>query len=268
MVKLSSFRNDKEMIFVKKYSNLQIAVSQKKPLLFLLDYDGTLTDFKENPEHSYISSSTRILLRRLQHKHTVIMVTGRYVDSLLRISGLKKFPVIGTHGFEARDLPKGLRFASPAQEKLYRKEAALLWNAVRHLRHRFPGIHVERKPFSSTLHFRGVNFSKKQTDQLLQEFKTLYRRAVTPGLWTLQKGKKMIEVMPKSFSKGNSVISLLKRFPGHLVIYAGDDTADISVFKVLGKKGLRIAVGNRIPRKYYDLNFNNPGEFLNWLKSF
>jgi len=255
-------------MFVKKNPNLQIAISQKRPLLFLLDYDGTLTDFKKNPEHSYISSSTRTLLRRLQRKHTVIMVTGRYVDSLLRISGLKNFSVIGTHGFEARNLPKGLRFASIAQEKLYRKEAARLWYAVRHLHHRFPGIHIERKPFSSTLHFRGVNFSKKQTHQLLLEFKALYRRAVTPRLWTLQKGKKMVEVMPKGFCKGKSVRSLLKRFPDHLVIYAGDDTADISVFKVLVKKGLKIAVGKRIPRKYYDLKFNTPREFLNWLKSF
>lgn len=256
------------MMFVKKNANLQIAISHKRPLLFLLDYDGTLTDFKKNPEHSHISSATRALLRRIQRKHTVIMVTGRYVDSLLKISGLKKFPVIGTHGFEARNLPKGLRFASLSQEKLYRKEAAQIWKAVRHLHYRFPGIHIERKPFSSTLHFRGVRFPKKQTSQLLLEFKTLCRRAVTSRLWTLQKGKKMFEVMPKGFSKGKSVRSLLKRFPNHLVIYAGDDTADISVFKVLGKKGLKIAVGKHIPRKYFDMKFKNPREFIAWLKYF
>ena len=255
-------------MFVKKNSNRQIVISQKRPLLFLLDYDGTLTDFKKNPEHSRISTSTRTLLRRINRKHKVIIVTGRYVDNLFKISGLKKISVIGTHGFEAKNLPRGLCFASPAKEKLYQKEAALIWKAVRHLHYRFPGIHIERKPFSSALHFRGVNFSKKQTDQLLLEFKTLYRRAVTPGLWALQKGKKMFEVTPKGFSKGKSVRSLLKRFPNHLVIYAGDDTADISVFKVLGKKGLKIAVGNRIPRKYCDLRFNTPREFLNWLKSF
>jgi trehalose-phosphatase len=270
MVKSFSFHKTiKEKIKPLKKNNYPLlSLSRKKPLLFLLDYDGTLTDFKKNPEHSRISSSTRTLLRRLQRKHTIIMVTGRYADSLFKISGLKNFPVIGTHGFEARNLPEGLRFATLSQEKLYRKEAAQLWNAVRHLHRRFPGIHVERKPFSSTLHFRGSNFSKKQTDQLLLEFKALYRRAVTPGLWTLQNGKKMFELMPKGFSKGKSVRSLLKRFPNHLVIYAGDDIADISVFKTLGKRGLKIAIGKRIPRKYYDLKFNSPRTFLSWLKSF
>src|SRR5690349_15064562 len=69
-------------------------------LLFLLDYDGTLTDFKKNPDHSRISPATRSLLFRLQKKHPVIMVSGRYVDSLIKVSGLKGIPMIGTHGFE------------------------------------------------------------------------------------------------------------------------------------------------------------------------
>jgi trehalose-phosphatase len=266
MVKSSSFH--KEIEPVKKNKHPLTALSQKGPLLFLLDYDGTLTDFKKNPEHSQISASTRALLRRLQQKHKAVIVTGRYVDSLFKISGLKKFPVIGSHGFEARNLPKGLRFASLAQEKLYRKEAAILWKAVRHLHRRFPGIYIEKKPFSSTIHFRGIVFSKKQTTQLHQEFNAIYRRTITPRFWNLEQGKKMIEVLPKGFSKGKSVKALLKRFPHHQVIYAGDDVADISVFKVLGKKGLKIAVGNRVPRKYYDLKFKNPREFLTWLKVF
>ena len=114
---------------MKKNKHPLTALSQKGPLLFLLDYDGTLTDFKKNPEHSQISVSTRALLRQLQQKHKAVIVTGRYVNSLFKISRLKKFPIIGSHGFEARNLPKGLRFASFAQERRYRKEAALLWQA-------------------------------------------------------------------------------------------------------------------------------------------
>jgi trehalose-phosphatase len=252
---------------VKKNNYPSITLSQKKPLLFLLDYDGTLTDFKKNPEHSLISPATRTLLRRLQRKHKAVIVTGRYADSFYKISGLKNFPVIGSHGFESRNL-KGLRFASPAQEKLYRKEAFELWKAVRNLDHLFPGIYIERKPFSSTVHFRGMAFSQKQADQLFSEYKKIFLRTVTSRLWTLELGKKMIEALPQGFSKGKSVKALLNRFPNHLAIYAGDDIADISALKVLGKKGVKIAVGKRIPWKYYDLKFKNPPEFLNWLKSF
>ncbi len=238
-----------------------------RPLLILLDYDGTLTDFKKNPEHSHISNSTRQLLYTLRRRHPVVMVTGRYIASLEKVSGLKSFSSIGTHGFEAKNLPGGLRFTTHALQIRYKKEAARLWRAIRVLQTRFPGIHIERKPYSSTLHFRGINFSRTQIKELHREFEILYRASVTPRFWHLQKGKKMIEVMPKGFSKGKSVKLLLKHFPGHVPLYAGDDTADISVFKILGKKGLRIAIGNRVPKKHYDLQFESPKHFIGWLKT-
>jgi len=236
-----------------------------RSLLFLLDYDGTLTDFKRNPDHSRISPAIRSTLLNLSRKYPVIMVTGRYADSLYKVSGLRGFPVIGTHGFEARNLPKGLRFATARLERRYQKEAALLWGGLRELRTRFSGIHIERKPYSSTLHFRGLGYSKVRIQLLHKEFSILFRRTVTPRLWNLHKGKEMIEVVPKGYSKGRSVQKLLKHFTGHRAIYAGDDISDISVFKVLGKRGLKIAVGGRIPSKYYDLRFDSPKDFTGWL---
>lgn len=253
---------------MKKHSHPKNLGLPAPKLLFLLDYDGTLTDFKKNPDHSRISAATRSLLYRLQKKHPVIMVSGRFVDSLIKVSGLKGFPMVGTHGFEARNLPGGLRFASASLQKKYGREAQRLWKAVQVLNRRFPGIHIEHKPYSSTLHFRGLPFTNAQVKRLHQEFRSIYNRTVTRKLWKLQEGKKMIEVMPKGFSKGKSVRALLKHFPGRLPLYAGDDLSDISVFKVLGKKGLKVAIGDRIPRKHRDLHFDSPEEFVYWLKSF
>lgn len=234
-------------------------------LLILLDYDGTLTDFKKNPEHSRISSPTRALLRKLHRKHRVIMVTGRFVKSLERVSGLRGFPIVGTHGFEAKNLPGNLRFASPSLQRHFQKEAAALWKEAKHLRRRFPGIYIERKPFSSTLHFRNVGLSTTQEKELHKEYKKLFQKTVTTRLWKLQGGKKMIEAMPKGFSKGRAVRKILKKHPHHLPLYAGDDVGDISVFRVLGKKGVKIAVGNRIPKKLSDLRFDRPKDFVAFL---
>jgi trehalose-phosphatase len=245
-----------------------ISINPQHPLLFLLDYDGTLTDFKKDPKRSLLAPATRTLLYRLQRKFPVVIVTGRYVDSLVQLSGLKKFPVIGTHGFEARNLPQSLRFASLLSEKRYQKEAASIWKAVNHLHQTFPGIHIEKKPFSSTLHYRGANFSNEEIKRLNKKFMGLCRQVITPKLWTFQTGKNMVEVMPKGFSKAKAVQSLLKKFPRHLPIYAGDDVADTAVLKVLGKRGVKIAVGNRIPKKNYDLRFKTPGHLVAWLKRF
>jgi trehalose-phosphatase len=239
-----------------------------RSLLFLLDYDGTLADFERDPKQSRISPPTRALLYRLRKKHPVVIVTGRYVDALTRLSGLKNFPIIGTHGFEAQNLPGRLHFASLSQEKCYRHEAASIWKAVKSLHQKYPGIHIEEKPFSSTLHYRGAKFSPGTVKKLEKEYIQLCRENVTAGLWSFESGKSMVEVMPRGFSKGNSVRKLLKQFPNHLAVSAGDDIADISVFKAIGKKGLKIAVGNRIPRKHYDVKFKSPQHFIAWLKNF
>lgn len=237
------------------------------PLLLLLDYDGTLTDFKRDPDHSNLTPKTRSLLFELGKKYPVIVVTGRYVASFYKVSGLKGFSVIGTHGFEAKNLPKGLRFTTPWIEKRYQKEAAQLWKALQVLHHGYPGIHIERKPFSQALHFRGLSFSGERIARLHRDFARIYRRTVTAKLWKMNAGKEMIEVVPRGFSKGRAVLELLKRFPKRIPVYAGDDLSDISVFKVLPKGSLRIAVGHRVPRKHYDMHFDSPRRFTAWLEN-
>lgn len=237
-------------------------------LLILLDYDGTLTDFSKNPDHSRLSPSARALLKRLRRKHPVIFISGRFLKSLRKVSGLKDFPMVGTHGFEARNLPGGLRMATPALERRFKKEAARLWKEVQILREEFPDIHIEQKPFSSTLHYRGISIPPSQVKKLHRTFNRIFFKTVTRKWWTLQKGKKMIEAMPRGFNKGKAVKKILERFPGYTPLYAGDDLTDISVFKVLGKKGIKIGVGHRIPKRFVDIRLESPKHFLKWLERF
>lgn len=237
-------------------------------LLFLLDYDGTLTDFKRNPEHSKLPPDAKKILERLRRKYPVALISGRYLDSLQRVSGLKNLPMVGTHGFEARNFPKRLKIASVSQERRFKKEAASLWEHLKGLHAEFPEIHVEKKPFSSTLHYRGVQMGPEREKRLRLRFNQILAKAVTRRFWDVMEGKKMIEAFPKGFSKGKAVQKILEAYPGALPIYAGDDLTDITVFKVLGKKGLKIAVGSRIPKNHYDLKFGSPKEFLRWLENF
>jgi trehalose 6-phosphate phosphatase len=127
---------------------------------------------------------------------------------------------------------------------------------------------LERKPYSSTLHYRGAGLTPRQLEEVRRRFIATFRSIVTRAAWTLMPGKMMIEAMPKGFSKGKSVRKVLGLFPGHTPIFAGDDLTDLSVMKVLPKKGLRIAVGGRIPKRHYDLRFASPAGFIGWLGRF
>lgn len=103
---------------------------------------------------------------------------------------------------------------------------------------------------------------------MVRDFKRLFNSIVTTGKWDLMEGKKMLEAKPRGFDKGKAVRKIVRHFPKHRVVYAGDDITDLSVFKVLGKKGLKIAVGDRIPARLSDLRFGSPEALLEWLASF
>jgi trehalose-phosphatase len=237
-------------------------------LLFLLDYDGTLADFTHDPEKSNLSNSRRKLLQKLGRRYPLILVSGRYAASLRRVSGLKKLPIVGSHGFEASRLPMGLRFATPTQENLYQREAGLLWKAVKDMTLLFASIHIEKKPYSSTLHYRGIQLKKGQEKAIWREYRKRFKKVTTPAAWELHPGKKMIEALPKGFSKAKAVDKILKAYPGYLPIIAGDDQADLLAMRVVGKKGLKIAVGERIRGEEIDLRFDNPPQFWAYLRNF
>ena len=224
-------------------------------LLFLLDYDGTLADFTHDPEKSNLTIGRRSLLRSLARRFPVILVSGRYAASLRRVSGLRTLPIAGTHGFEASRMPMGIRFATRKQEGHYRREALRLWRSVQDLPRVFPGIHIEKKPFSSTLHYRGMKLTAGQEKRIWKVYRERFNRSVIQPGWELHPGKKMIEALPKGFSKAGAVARILKAYPGYLPILAGDDQADLLAMRVLGKKGIKIAVGRRIPDREIDLRF-------------
>jgi trehalose 6-phosphate phosphatase len=239
-----------------------------KKLLFLLDYDGTLADFTRVPAQSTLTDTQRNLLKKLRRKHPVILVSGRHLEGLKQVSRIKRFPMVGTHGFEAQYLPGNLKLATAAQEKRFGREASRVLKGLKALKREWPQIFVEKKPYSTSIHYRGINLTAAQEKKLWKRFDEIFKKCVTPRFWTVMKGKKMIEAMPKGFDKGKAVKTILKLFPDYTPLYAGDDITDISVFKVLGKKGIKVAVGNRIPSKYYDFKFSTPRDFTAWLKHF
>lgn len=250
-----------------KYPPRRFPMPLPRPkFLFLLDYDGTLTDFKRNPEQSHLTPGTRRLLERIRERHPVILVTGRNIAGLERVSKLKGYSMVGTHGFESKNLPGGLVLSSTRVRFLFRKEASRLHKALLPLGRKYPGIHIERKPFSATLHYRGLGLPGRKVRLLRRDFASLLAKNTSKGLWSVQKGKQMIEAMPRGFSKGKAVLRILESHPGYLPVYAGDDLTDISVFKALGGRGLKVAVGGRIPSRFPDLRFGRPSDFLDWLR--
>ena len=115
----------------------------------------------------------------------------------------------------------GNSFPTRKQEGHYRREALRLWRSVQDLPRVFPGIHIEKKPFSSTLHYRGMKLTAGQEKRIWKVYRERFNRSVIQTGWELHPGKKMIEALPKGFSKAGAVARILKAYPGYLPTWPG-----------------------------------------------
>lgn len=231
--------------------------------LILLDYDGTLLPLKRRIDRSFLPTALRRLLSRLSRRHRVIMVTGRDLRDLRRLAGpLKGVGKVGTHGIEATGVP-GLRLSLPAKRRRFINDRRRLAAALKREFAREKGVFLQVKRYALSLHF---SHQERNEAAFQARFRRVVRRLGTPGLWEFQAGKHMIDLRPHGFSKGQAVRTLLRLYPNHRPLYAGDDRSDLPAFRVLGRKGLRVGVGRVVPRKACDLWFPTPKSFVSWLE--
>ncbi|OGX36161.1 MAG: trehalose-phosphatase [Omnitrophica WOR_2 bacterium RIFCSPHIGHO2_02_FULL_52_10] len=243
---------------------------QLRDLLLFLDYDGTLTPIAATPAKAILDAETKKVLKKLSKISScrLIVISGRALKDIKRMVGVNHITYVGNHGFEIEGLDKKfdglifLRFRY-ARNRIREKIRTQLIPSI-------PGVHLEDKGITLSLHYRGVN-AKKET-----EVKTLFHEIIKPYLSQrkikLSYGKKVLEIRPPiAWDKGKAVWWLLKKTQTAkktkpvLPIYIGDDQTDEDAFKVLRGLGLTIRVGrHRSSRAEYYLN--NPNDVVRFLK--
>jgi trehalose 6-phosphate phosphatase len=79
-------------------------------------------------------------------------------------------------------------------------------------------------------------------------------------------GKAVIEARPIGVDKGTAVAALAKQkpFAGRSILFGGDDTTDLDVFRILPQLGgSGFSVGQQFPGAYYI--FESPLAVRQWL---
>ena len=150
--------------------------------------------------------------------------------------------LIANHGFEI--FLDDVCWTHPWAERIMPLLRRLSQNLRRHL-DTIPGVLVEHKGYSLTVHYRRVRQKHVRT----------VRRVVLDLLspfWRelrITRGKKVLEVRPNvPWGKGTAiqrVLSLLKRQKHGCVIYVGDDATDEDAFEVLRSGGITVVVGKK-----------------------
>ncbi|HXT16949.1 MAG TPA: trehalose-phosphatase [Gemmatimonadaceae bacterium] len=205
-----------------------------RPLLLLLDVDGTLSPIAPRPEYATVPAETQhaiATLTSLPNVHVAI-VSGRSANDARRMVCVDDAWVIGNHGIET---------AAPNQAATARDDVAQFADRIALASDRAcaiadaiegRGVIVENKGWTLSVHYRLAH------PRIVPDLtKQIERIAEDLGL-RVTRGKEVLEVRPPvDVDKGTAAVALADAL-GALhdeasVLCAGDDRTDEDMFRSL-----------------------------------
>jgi trehalose-phosphatase len=215
-------------------------LAEKSGLLLCLDYDGTLSEITTNPAAAWpypgVSESIQILTR--SKKVALAIISGRPISEVKGLLGIDSGLLFsGIHGQEL-ELPGGTLEVLDAPTAEPELDLARQWLArnVPHNR----GFRIEDKGTALGLHYRMADPAQAR---ILHHRFAEFIDASAPHLRLLPL-KKLIEVIPRTTSKGRAVAGIKALYPSSLTtVYFGDDVTDEDAFEALAAPDFGVLVG-------------------------
>ena len=219
--------------------------------LWVFDFDGTLSPLVPDRNAARLHPASRAMLKELaaDSRYRVAVLSSRSLEDLAPRVPVPGLFLGGGSGLEWR-LPQGhwIRPGEKAERKLAEARKAVLPELTRISA--FPGVDLEDKHWSLTVHFRSVvPEALCMLVPLIQDLKKCPGIRVYEGPFAAE-----VQFFP---SVNNSfgvrrLCRFLRFYPsGGGIVYAGDDENDAVAMRwVVSKKGTAIAVGDgiRVPR--------------------
>lgn len=221
-----------------------------RSLLFMTDYDGTLTPHVSDPEEARLEAGVRRHLSALVRAPNVrlAVISGRDVGDVAQRVGVPGAIYAGCHGFVI-DGP-GIAFSHPealAQQPTVRA----LGEALARRASSIPGMRVETKRLGLTVHYRQMSETGRRTLEMA------LARAINEGpsgqgqsgRFKLFHGTKAVEILPQvGWSKGHCALRIREWArralpPPMLSVYIGDDWTDELAFGKLVGQAITVRVG-------------------------
>jgi trehalose 6-phosphate synthase/phosphatase len=233
-----------------------------------LDYDGTLREIVRDPASATPTPDVRILLEHLTvvPNLDVIVISGRTVADLERFfddEGGSRFGLVAEHGAAIRR-PGDLRWQQVDRNLDLRwmeqvREVMALYERST------PGTHVEEKRTGLVWHYRQADpeFGRWKANQLVDELSN----AAAGQPLEVRHGRKIVEASSVHLSKGAAVERLLANEDYKLVMLAGDDTTDESMFRLADHDPRLITVRVGSGKSSARYRVSSPAAFRNLLRS-
>jgi trehalose-phosphatase len=233
----------------------------RQPHIICLDYDGTLTPIRPSPPEAILDDDMRAALVKLAEVTPVAIVTGRQLSDARQMVDIDLI-YAASHGFEMKFPDEPAQSYGPAEA--YRAAIADTADTAEDAASAIKGVMIERKPFSTAVHFRQT--APEDMPKVGKLVEAL--QAQHPDLRVLQ-GKKVSEFQPRiDWDKGRAVALLAERLgvPLEGVLYIGDDVTDEDAFRAIAGSGIGILVNETDRETSAQYRLDDPEEVRAFLE--
>lgn len=241
--------------------HLRRAVNHESRVALFLDYDGTLREIEREPRAATPTTEIRSLLRRLSQQRDleVIIVSGRSHHDLEFFFPEPDFACVAEHG-------AAIRRTGDREWEKWDRDISYAWkDEIRDLLRLYeqstPGSWIEEKRTSLVWHHRKTDpeFGTWKAHQLTHELGTMMANEPVK----IRQGRKIVEVVSSEISKAIAIRRLLHESAYAVVLCAGDDQTDESMFEIDVPNFISVKIGPDPSRARYRLR--DPAAFRKFL---
>ena len=198
--------------------------------LILLDYDGTLVPYFDNPGLAVPDKKTIDLLCQLTSnpQNTVVVISGRDRHTLETWFSQVPVGLVAEHGAYYRPSGTGEWTSGDFDSESWMPAAKKVFSS---LTEEFEGTFTEVKTHSLTWHYRKAKLGDELA--VVQRACRLLTICNADGQFNVICGKKVIEAKSVLFDKGKFAAEYVASQQFDIVLAIGDDTADEDMFRRL-----------------------------------
>jgi trehalose 6-phosphate phosphatase len=202
-----------------------------RPRGLFFDIDGTLSAIAPTPESATLLPGVAELLEQLRTRFDVVaLVSGRAADDARRMVGLPGVLYIGNHGLERIEGDAATVQVLPEAEPYVEAVNTTLDDLDATLAARFPGVRIERKGVTGSIHVRNAPDPDATEESIARSLTTI---AIPRGL-LVTRGRRIVEVRPPvAVDKGVAVAGVIRERGLRGALYLGDDRTDLDAFRAL-----------------------------------
>lgn len=219
------------------YDDLVEAYLSASNRSILLDYDGTLSPFVDNPDEALPSDRLIKQLKTLSNdkRNNIVIISGRSKYSIGE--WFKDIPItlVVEHG----------GFIRQANNDNWKttKNCDISWkpiilNILEETTNKLPGSFVEHKDNSLVLHYRSTN--QEQAQKNLATLKDKLQPLIQNFDLKIEQGNMILEIRPNGINKGDTAKEYSQN--ASFILAIGDDTTDEAMFEALPSNAWTIKV--------------------------